>query len=110
MLAIVLLTSFCLAGCGTNKAQRSLNEALADKAKANAAQVALRAADKAITEARRMPTYPPECLKEWRSGTKLGDRLDVSNVKYDQALGGANGQIRWCGEWYLRNWKAREPK
>lgn len=106
----MLLTSFSLAGCATNRFQKSLDEAYADRARANAAQVALQAADKAIEQARRMPPYPPECLKEWKSGTRLGDRLDASNIKYDQALGGANGQIRWCGEWYLRNWKAREPK
>lgn len=107
---VVLSISFSLTGCATNRFQKSLNEAYADRARANAAQVALQAADKAIEEARRMPEYPHECRTEWRSGTLLTDKQSVSNIKYDQALGSANSQIRKCAGWYDQTRAAREPK
>jgi hypothetical protein len=99
-----------LTGCATNKAQRSLAEAYADKARADAAQVAMRAADKAIEDARRMPDLPAECRRTWRSGTQLDEDAGASNLKYDQALGDANKQITWCAGWYDRTQAGREPK
>lgn len=109
MAAVLLISSF-LTGCGTSRIQQSLNDTYADKARADAAQVALRAADKAIDEARRMPDFPAECRLTWRSGTLLDEDSGVSNLKYDQALGRANKQITWCAGWYDRTKAAREPK
>jgi len=109
-LATVLLTTCFLAGCTTNKAQRQVEASAAAKATASTAPVALQAADAVIAEARRMPDLPSECRRIWHSGILKGDRLDVANIKADQALGGANNQIRWCAGWYDRTRTAREPK
>lgn len=97
-----------MTGCATNKAL--FGQAYADKAKANAAKDAVTAAEKIVQEARRMPDFPVECRKLWRSGVALGDRLDTATKKTDNALGGANKQIAKCAAWYDRTRKAREPK
>ncbi|MER9768852.1 hypothetical protein NKJ09_22630 [Mesorhizobium sp. M0189] len=102
------MISSSLTGCATNRAL--LGQAYGDKAKANVAKEAVTAAEKIVQEARRMPAYPAECRKQWRSGVGLGDRFDTAAKKTDNALGGANKQIANCTAWYDRTRKAREPK
>lgn len=105
---MVLLISSCLTACTTDKA--ALGKAYAEKAKAGVVGEALAQANRAVTEARRMPDYPPECRRHHRSGVKLGDKLGVANKKADIALGNANSQIDACAGWYDGTKAAREPK
>lgn len=103
-----MLISGSLTGCATSKFR--IGQAYSDKAKANVAKEALAAAEKIVQEARRMPSFPAQCERQWRSGVIMGDRFDTATKKTDNALGGANKQIAWCAAWYHRNRLAREPK
>ncbi|MER8990432.1 hypothetical protein [Mesorhizobium sp. M0678] len=97
-----------MTACTTDKA--ALGKAYADKAAARVVTDALTQANRAVTEARRMPDYPPECRRHHRSGVKLGDKLGVANKKADIALGNANAQTDACAGWYDERKAAREPK
>ncbi|RWX70473.1 hypothetical protein EN780_03500 [Mesorhizobium sp. M4B.F.Ca.ET.089.01.1.1] len=108
LLTAAVLTSICLTGCATDRFR--LNQAYADRAKAEASKTALAEAEKRVQEARRMPVYPERCKRTHHSGVVLGDRLDVANEKGDIALGAANDQTIWCAAWYAKNYDAREPK
>ncbi|MER9833425.1 hypothetical protein NKJ28_00410 [Mesorhizobium sp. M0145] len=97
-----------MTGCATNKAL--LGQAYTDKAKAEAAQTALQAAEKRVQEARRMPDWPDKCRRHHHSGIVLGDRQSVANKKADNAIGAANDQTDACAALYDAWQKAREPK
>ncbi|RWO06302.1 MAG: hypothetical protein EOS07_21925 [Mesorhizobium sp.] len=102
------MTSSFLTGCATNKAL--LAKAYTDKAKAEAAQTALQAAEKRVQEARRMPAWPDECRRHHHSGIVLGDRQDVANWKADNAIGAGNDQTDACAALYDKWRNAREAK
>lgn len=97
-----------MTGCATDK--WLLGQAYSDKAKADVAKEAVAAAEKIVQEARRMPSFPPECRRRWRSGVTMGDRFDTATKKTDNALYEANKQIAKCAAWYDRTRLAREPK
>ncbi|MBZ9678914.1 hypothetical protein [Mesorhizobium sp. ES1-1] len=97
-----------MTACTTDKA--ALNKAYADKARAGVVGEALTEADRAVSDARRMPDYPGDCRRHHFSGIKFGDKLGVANKKADIALGAANKQTDACAAWYDVTKAAREPK
>ena len=93
----VLSMTVSLAGCGTDSAYR---DAVVGKTVAEQTGAALAVADREREVGRELPDYPAECRRTWRSGVRVGDRLDAAALKADVALGNANAQITACARWY----------
>lgn len=85
-----------LGGC----ARASLERFAETEARAGQVPAALAVADQERAIGRDLPAYPSDCRRQYRSGVRVGDRLDAAVLKSDRALAGANAQIVACASWY----------